>query len=507
MARSVTDERVLLDEGAATRDRLRRAAPALLLLLVLAIATALRAWKLAEWSLWEDEETTLYFSQHPTKGFPAGFPAFFWLLSGLYRVTGVSVGAGRAVSAGIGVLGVWLVYFTMRRLSARPAALVAAALMAINLGHVFWSQSIRYYGAALALQLISAYWFFEGFEKGGYRSLLLSNLALLAALLTHFSALLLAPVFVGYLAVVGIWLRPKEGAYRWQGYLVFGLTLAAILLLFARRLMGHRAMVGTMLVPSARDPIHVLITVVAYYGLPVIALAAIGALAARQAPLRLRLFLAALSAIPVMELCVIAPLNVINVTWYYGFIALGGLVMLAGLGLVALYEQWSRGTAWALGAVTVAYYGAFLFGYYTTMHGDRPRWAEAAAYLRETARIDATSQDNPAIFATVPGVVAFYLGVNPAETMGHPLVQPLPEQPPPEGDARQRWYVVEAKVVPPVYRAWFEAQCELKAQFKARTGPQDRSVLVYSCSSRGAAGGSRPTRSAGTLHRQAQLGH
>src|SRR5206468_2653892 len=100
---------------------------------ILALALFLRAYKVSEWSLWEDEDTSLHFSQRPDKPFPSFFPIFFYALNGLFRVTGVSVAAGRLLAGGVGVFGVWLLYVFARRWVSREAALLAAFLLALNL--------------------------------------------------------------------------------------------------------------------------------------------------------------------------------------------------------------------------------------------------------------------------------------------------------------------------------------------------------------------------------------
>ncbi len=169
---------------------------------ILGIAAGLRFANLYEWSLWEDEETTIYFSQHLDHSFPSSFPIFFILLNGLFRLTGISVEVGRLIPAAAGVLSVWLVYVCFKRLVSRETALLASLFLAINLGHLFWSQSIRYYVLVFAFQLLSMYWFIYGFESGKYRFLLFSCLAFALSLFSHSSAILLAPVYVVFLAFI-----------------------------------------------------------------------------------------------------------------------------------------------------------------------------------------------------------------------------------------------------------------------------------------------------------------
>ena len=135
------------------------------ILVVVAVAVVLRAWGASEWSLWEDEETSIYFSQQPDKPFPRFFPLFFLALKGVYQLTGVSVAAGRMLAAAFGIVSIGLVYAMARRLLSREIAVLAALLLTLNLGHLFWSQSIRYFTLLFVLELLSMYWFLEGFER------------------------------------------------------------------------------------------------------------------------------------------------------------------------------------------------------------------------------------------------------------------------------------------------------------------------------------------------------
>lgn len=470
-------------DGEASTDRsVRRKGYVLCVVLILGLALSLRYFKLGEWSLWDDEETTIYFALRPERPFPSFFPIFFLALHGFFRLAGASVEAGRIFSAAIGIGSIVLTYACFRKLFSGPVLLVAALLLTINLGHLFWSQSIRYYTLVLIFQLLSMYWFLDGFERGRSRALLLSNLAFVCALLTHFSAVLLAPVYVGYLALV-LCRRESGGGYDRKHYLLFGLPLLMILGVFAGRfLQAQRMLSGWGTYAAAQDPVHILVTVVAYFGVPVICLGFAAPFVALQVPKRVMLFLLTASGLPMLELAVIARLNLTSVAWYYAFFSLLTFIALAAVCLVSLYQR-HRLTSALLGSATVLYYACFLVAYYTTMHGDRPRWQEATAFLRQEAGVTA-AKDAPEVFATVPGVVAHYLGVDPAQTMGHPRVQGLTEHPPAHEVVGERWYVVEARCLSSEYISWFGDRCTLERRFDAHTGPVDRSVRVYHCAPR-----------------------
>jgi hypothetical protein len=348
----------------------------------------------------------------------------------------------------------------------------------MNLGHLFWSQSIRYFGLLFVLEVLSLYWFYAGLERRIPSFLLMANAAFALALWTHFSAILIAPVFVGYL-MLAAW-RPKgERGYELVQYLTFFVPLALVLAIFAKDLLAARTFLGGMSLDSARNPMHVMTTVAAYFGIPSLGLALLAPWTSTQASRRSILFLCCCAFVPIAELLVIAQLNLVNVTWYYGIVGLFGVVALAGVTLASLWEKGRRRTTGVLGFGALVYAGALLGGYYTTMSGDRPRWRDAADYLRQTAAIDPHGSHNPAIFASVPGVVAFYLGVDPGATMTDPLVQRAPDVPPAGDLAGDQWYVMEAGAASSELARWLEADCDRVAYFTARTGPKDRTISVY----------------------------
>jgi uncharacterized membrane protein len=445
---------------------------------LLALALALRLYQAPAWSLWEDEETSVYFSQQLGKPFPQFFPLFFLGLRALFEVTGVSVTAGRCVSALLGVVGVGVTYFCARRLTGRSVALVAALLLTLNMGHLFWSQSIRYFVGLYSLQLLSLYWFLDGLERGKTWQLVLSNVAYALCLLTHFSALLMTPVFVTYLFLM-VCTRQSGGGYGLRGYLTFGLVHAAVVAAFVVQIARAKAFMSGAPSAVARDPVHLVINCVSYFGLPAVGLGLLAPWLRPLVPRRILWFLLTVSLLPVLELAVMAGLKLTNVTWYNAFFSLGGFVILAALALVSLHRAGFRRLALAGGGLAVLYSAVFLAGYYTVMHGDRPRWKDAAGYLREAAHVRPEAADNPEIFANVPGVVAFYLGVPPGETMDSRLVRMLPDDPPASPPEREQWYVVEAGHASPQFETWLAARCTLEAEFAARTGPRERTVRMF----------------------------
>lgn len=445
------------------------------LLAVLAVAAALRAPGLGEWSLWEDEETSVHFSQRPEKPFPASFPIFFRLLGAAYDATGVGVLSGRALCAGLGLLSIGLAWYGYARTWSRPVGALAALLLAFSVGHVFWSQSVRYYILLFVFQALSLYWFFAGFERGRAWQLVLSNVALALGLWTHFSGALLMPVFVAYL-LLALVRRESGGGYNAKGYIAFGLPFLIVSAVFAWQFLQFKANLGD-LVTGRTSLVRLVAQVVIYFGPGTVALAALAPLVVpgwwRD---RRFLFLLVTAVLPVLELAVIAILNLTIVTWYYAFFALLGFVGLAAIAVASLAERGRRTAAGALLAFAVVCSVPLLIAYHLVLFGDRPRWQDAAERLKVEAGFDAMASTNAPVYSNVPGVVAFYLGVPPGETMGHRFVRDLP---PLDKGPHEGWFVVEDRAVKPEYRAWLVENCERRAQFECRLGPIDRTVSIY----------------------------
>jgi hypothetical protein len=460
------------------------AATCLALLAVLGLAVSLRAHGIADWSLWEDEETALYFSQHPDRSFPSYFPVFFLLLNGVFKATGVSVIAGRTLALVFGVAGIATTYELGRRFFSHPVGLVAAGLMAINIGHLFWCQSVRYYTLVLLLQLLCILWFLDGIQKGDTRRLIQSNIAFAVAMWTHFSALLLVPVLASYLVLALCLGKPWAMSPR-RICTAFVIPFVIILGFFALQFLRFRELnliSGDGTPMDNQGPVALAVRLGAYFGVPVLGLGMLAPLLVHRRDVRCLVFFLIAAVVPVLELVVIARLELAVVAWYYIFFSLPAFAILAAATLVALFERGRRTLAATVGIMTIIYSGVFLVGYYTQMHGDRPRWQEATLHLAEVAQIPptgATKVGRTQIYATVPGVVAYYLGVRPGETMGHPLVRYLPPEPPSDAAVADQWFVVERGSLPPQYADWLAAHCELRGVFEAWSGPKDRSVLVY----------------------------
>jgi 4-amino-4-deoxy-L-arabinose transferase-like glycosyltransferase len=440
---------------------------------VLVAATAMRLYGLGEWSLWEDEETTIFFSHHPERRFPRVFPVFFILLGWLYDITGVSVLAGRLLAAVFGMLSLTLTYLIARRFAGERVALAALVLVAISPGHLFWSQSIRYYTLALCLQLTSIWLLLEATKRSKPVLSMAATIALALAVATHISAMLLLPVQAAYLIWLG-WSGGMRGR-RGVSIVVAAASLAALAVSKLDRTTNVIAASKDHVSSWGVDPVHLVTTGVMYFGLPAIALALIGAWRLKGARSPATVFFVLLGLALPAEAVALTLIKSINVTYYYGLVALPGVAVLAGFGMEWIASRGRRGVIAVLLACA-AFYVPVLAAYYGPAYGDRPRWREAAALV---ARAQARNPDLP-VFAQVPGVIAFYMGVPPDQTMGHPSVTGW--RPQTDVLEQQGIYVFEDRLLTGASREQFQPACALLGRVESRMLVRDRSVVVYVCS-------------------------
>jgi hypothetical protein len=224
-----------------------------------------------------------------------------------------------------------------------------------------------------------------------------------------------------------------------------------------------------------------LLRFIAYSGIPAVGLMLAGLTFTRRAAADFGFFVL-LSIVPVLELMVLRTTKLWGVAWYHGFIAVIGVAAMGGYGWKALAGRFPR---WVVVGTGVGVVGASLVmvvSYFTTAHGDRPRWDEAAAVLSQHG-VGPTAA-GVAVFSDAPGVIAYYLGVPPAETMGNRLVR-MPPWTGKSGDAiGESWFVVEQRLVPSAWRQRLDRSCESSGVFPGAMIVRDRTVLVYHCSSK-----------------------
>jgi hypothetical protein len=177
------------------------------LLAILAVATALRFYKL-ESSLWYDEIDTLVNYVRPPFGeLMTSYPSLnhhvmFSLEAKLSTlIFGESAWSLRLPAALLGLASIWAAWLVAREVVTRNEALFVAALLAVSYHHVWFSQNARGYTGLLFFGLLATYFLVRGLRKPTRGVWAAYGLAMAAAMYTHLSA---AFFFAGH-GLVWLW--------------------------------------------------------------------------------------------------------------------------------------------------------------------------------------------------------------------------------------------------------------------------------------------------------------
>jgi Dolichyl-phosphate-mannose-protein mannosyltransferase len=150
-------------------------------------------------------------------------PPLYYVLAWLWsQVFGIGAAGLRALSALAGTALIPVVYATARRLGSQRAALIAAALFAVNPFFIWYSQEARTY-ALFALLSAASFWsFIRALEEPSRRTIASWAVLSAAALLSHYFAVYLV-------AVEAVWLiaatRRRESLIATAGVVLTGAAL------------------------------------------------------------------------------------------------------------------------------------------------------------------------------------------------------------------------------------------------------------------------------------------
>lgn len=137
-----------------------------LILIILAIATAMRFYHLEYQSVWLDEICSIT-EANPTVKWSdlemtilASDPhpqLYFIFLKSMFLLFGYTIFVARFFSAFIGVLGVFSIYLLGKEIMNKKVGLISAFLLAINAFHLYYSQEVRMYSLLLLFTVLSFY--------------------------------------------------------------------------------------------------------------------------------------------------------------------------------------------------------------------------------------------------------------------------------------------------------------------------------------------------------------
>ncbi len=156
-----------------SRDELTRGRTAFILTILTLAGAGLRLSHLGTQSLWLDEGATVALARATWQHFgwvwwhgEANLQTIYFLLMRGWILLGRSETWLRLPSAFFGIASIPLLYVVGRKFMGVKGALAAAALLAFNPTHVYYSQEARSYTLTILLVLLSTYFFVRAVEDG-----------------------------------------------------------------------------------------------------------------------------------------------------------------------------------------------------------------------------------------------------------------------------------------------------------------------------------------------------
>lgn len=156
--------------------------------------------------------TKFSFHDHP--------PLVMWVQHFFMRLFGENTFAFRLPSALIGILSVYFLYLLGRRLFSENTALIAAAIFAVTVNHVYISRLGMQEAYVIFFLLLTLYFFIRGFERNVF--FIWFGVALGCALLSKYTTFVLLPIIFTYLLLF-------KRDYLFNKRLWLGIVIAIIL--------------------------------------------------------------------------------------------------------------------------------------------------------------------------------------------------------------------------------------------------------------------------------------
>jgi len=145
-------------------------APSLLVLGITAVGIGLRLYLLTQRNFWDDEAASVIFVQLPWRSFlktisnyEANMSFYYVLLRGWLHL-GDSEAVIRGLSVLFGTAAIPAAYALGRRLFGERVGIVSAALSAVNMFQIRYSQEARGYSLVMLLSIVSTYYFLRAME-------------------------------------------------------------------------------------------------------------------------------------------------------------------------------------------------------------------------------------------------------------------------------------------------------------------------------------------------------
>jgi mannosyltransferase len=434
-----------------------------LLIAVTLLAGCLRFFRLGEWSLWGDEIFSL---GNKPDGFIQSTTSM--LIHWATGLLGTSEWSARLVPALIGTLSIPLLYFPIRKLFGVQTAMLSAVLLAVSPWAIYWSQNARFYVLLLLFYTLALLTFFIGLEQDRPVYLIVSLVFFGLAAKERMLALVFLPVSLVYLICMQVLPFERPAGFRLRNLAIYYGPLILLGVLFAWPFLLD---IPGWLRGFSRintNPFWLFSGTVYYVGLPVVIIAATGAVYFLRKRSRAVLYLSLGAVIP------LAVILVSSLFQYsanrYAFVSLTSWILLAAIAAVEMLTRLSGSLRiFAVGLIVILL--ASSLGedilYFQYQNGNRENWKAAFEFIQEKRRAgELVVIDRPEIgnYYLSDGVIS-YRQMDQSDILQHERV----------------WFIEDMNVAElfPEQLAWVKANAYQVADFDVQANARLFKMRVY----------------------------
>ncbi len=455
----------------------------IIMVIVMALAAAIRLWKLGEWSFWADE----IFSVQDARNIPAEFPinpAMYMIIRFFINTFGTSEWSARLGACIIGILSVPLLYWPAKRIFNAKVGVIACLFLVIHPWHIYWSQNARAYSLAFLLSGLAAFFFYLALERDSVGFTIFSVFLTILSVLSYPQSAVLIIALGGYVFL--LMFLPAGIPRGFNGKNLFVFFVPFILSLFALLSPSVRSYLveGWGANEFGRGPLYILFTLVFCLGVPIAVASFAGGLHSLVYMNRGGLFLICYAAIPLVIFLIISPFQ--NVAGYYLFFTVPAYLLLAAFSTSELIEAVFRKSKVLSVTMLLIILVALIsqtYMYFAIENGGRPKWREAFKTVG-TGAYDV-------VVVSMPRIAEYYLQEHTGDGSSAQVMQ-LKDVIQQRGtledqwrrDGKSVWFVLDQPSLrirdsDRTFRDWLYANCRLVKEFPVYARVKDRTISLW----------------------------
>ncbi len=446
----------------------------ILLALITLLATAVRFYRLGEWSFWGDEIITV---DRARELLEASFAATsiprrgvsLVLIAASLKWLGINEWSSRLVPALVGVISIPVFYFPTRKIFGAATGLLSALLLAISPWHLYWSQNARFYTFLLFFYTLALFLFYLGLEEDRPWLLLAAMVCLGLAIFERLTALLFVPVAGLYVLLMISGKFGRQPGLRLRNLVILTVPGLVSVVFFAGPFITDPSRWGSVFGWVNTNPFWIFSGFVYYVGIPTICMGLLGAVYLASKRDRASLLFSLNAFLPLVSILGLSTLQ--YAANRYIFVSLVSWTILASIAVKELIVQSPRSIRLlGVGVLAILVLGSLSENtlYYLVQNGNRDDWRSAFEF------IERNKQPGDVIVSQNRLLADYYLQ---EQTVGMSRLDPAIF----ETNPQRVWFVVDLNVPEkyPSLNRWIMDNTRLRANMDVHVRARNFMMRVY----------------------------